>query len=165
MIKVYVLDYPSAMTVTFHSRLWPTRHLSGWKVWGMYSLSSRPFFFQNFPWITEKRILVIKMVSTDLLVSPHLLNTKKAFFSQTPDTYYRYSSSASFVRNVTVPLLCISALDDPLCTKEAIPYDECRSLSTLSLSHTHRDGIPPGIHFVYLFFSNVITYTWLLLLL
>ena len=75
------------------------------------------------------------MVSTDLLVSPHLLTTKKAFFSQTPDTYYRYSSSASFVRNVTVPLLCISALDDPLCTKEAIPYDECRSLSTLSLTH------------------------------
>ncbi|CAL5444100.1 unnamed protein product [Camellia sinensis] len=25
-----------------------------------------------------------------------------------------------------VPLLCISALDDPVCTREAIPWDECR---------------------------------------
>ncbi|KAG9447179.1 hypothetical protein H6P81_013307 [Aristolochia fimbriata] len=45
---------------------------------------------------------------------------------ETVDTYYRHCSSASFVENVLPPLLCISALDDPLCTKEAIPWDECR---------------------------------------
>eukprot|EP00268_Persea_americana_P059946 TRINITY_DN741_c1_g1_i6.p1 TRINITY_DN741_c1_g1~~TRINITY_DN741_c1_g1_i6.p1 ORF type:complete len:578 (-),score=85.27 TRINITY_DN741_c1_g1_i6:440-2173(-) len=59
---------------------------------------------------------------------------------ETPDTYYRYSSSASFVRNVTVPLLCISALDDPLCTKEAIPYDECRSNKNVVLATVRHGG-------------------------
>ncbi|KAF8112878.1 hypothetical protein N665_0059s0016 [Sinapis alba] len=45
---------------------------------------------------------------------------------ETVDTYYRKSSSTQYVGNVAVPLLCISALDDPLCTKEAIPWEECR---------------------------------------
>lgn len=49
-------------------------------------------------------------------------------FFQTVDTYYRRCSSASYVGNVMVPLLCISALDDPVCTREAIPWDECRSV-------------------------------------
>lgn len=46
---------------------------------------------------------------------------------QTVDTYYRRCSSSTYVGNVAVPLLCISALDDPVCTLEAIPWDECRS--------------------------------------
>ncbi|XP_021895988.1 embryogenesis-associated protein EMB8 isoform X2 [Carica papaya] len=45
---------------------------------------------------------------------------------ETVDTYYRHCSSAPYVGNVSVPLLCISALDDPVCTREAIPWDECR---------------------------------------
>lgn len=45
---------------------------------------------------------------------------------QTVDTYYRCCSSVSFIGNVAVPLLCISSLDDPVCTREAIPWDECR---------------------------------------
>ncbi|KAI8550822.1 hypothetical protein RHMOL_Rhmol06G0137300 [Rhododendron molle] len=45
---------------------------------------------------------------------------------ETVDTYYRRCSSSSYVGNVSVPLLCVSALDDPLCTAEAIPWDECR---------------------------------------
>lgn len=48
-------------------------------------------------------------------------------FPQTVDTYYRRCSSSTYVGNVAVPLLCISALDDPVCTREAIPWDECRS--------------------------------------
>ncbi|KAL0375940.1 UNVERIFIED_CONTAM: hypothetical protein Scaly_0711600 [Sesamum calycinum] len=44
---------------------------------------------------------------------------------ETVDTYYRRSSSSSFVGSVTTPLLCISSLDDPVCTSEAIPWDEC----------------------------------------
>ncbi|XBI30428.1 hypothetical protein VPH35_054175 [Triticum aestivum] len=51
---------------------------------------------------------------------------------ETVDTYYRRCSSASFVGNVSVPLLCISALDDPLCTREAIPWDECRWVGAVS---------------------------------
>lgn len=49
-------------------------------------------------------------------------------FPQTVDTYYRKCSSVSYVANVSVPLLCISAIDDPVCTSEAIPWDECRSI-------------------------------------
>ncbi|XP_062021003.1 embryogenesis-associated protein EMB8-like [Rosa rugosa] len=45
---------------------------------------------------------------------------------ETVDTYYGHCSSVSYVGNVSVPLLCISALDDPVCTREAIPWDECR---------------------------------------
>ncbi|KAL0314211.1 UNVERIFIED_CONTAM: protein ABHD1 [Sesamum angustifolium] len=45
---------------------------------------------------------------------------------ETVDTYYRRCSSSSFIGQVSVPLLCISALDDPVCTREAIPWDECR---------------------------------------
>lgn len=48
------------------------------------------------------------------------------FFSQTVDTYYRRCSSAGYLGNVSVPLLCVNALDDPVCTREAIPWDECR---------------------------------------
>lgn len=91
------------------------------------------FFFFSFLkeyWKKDSCHKILDVSLIYLLFSP-LWNTDKASFSQTPDTYYRYSSSASFVRNVSVPLLCISALDDPLCTKEAIPYDECRCLSLL----------------------------------
>lgn len=54
--------------------------------------------------------------------------------TQTVDTYYRHCSSANYIGNVSVPLLCISALDDPVCTKEAIPWDECRFLRLLLFS-------------------------------
>ncbi|XP_047962700.1 embryogenesis-associated protein EMB8-like isoform X2 [Salvia hispanica] len=45
---------------------------------------------------------------------------------ETVDTFYRRCSGSAFIGQVSVPLLCISALDDPVCTKEAIPWDECR---------------------------------------
>ncbi|KAG9444003.1 hypothetical protein H6P81_015343 [Aristolochia fimbriata] len=59
---------------------------------------------------------------------------------ETVDSYYRHCSSASFVGNVAVPLLCISALDDPLCTKEAIPWDECRANKNVVLATTPHGG-------------------------
>ena len=35
-----------------------------------------------------------------------------------------------------MPLLCVSALDDPVCTREAIPWDECRwSCSSHVIKH------------------------------
>lgn len=67
-----------------------------------------------------------------LLFCPYLLLfTKSILFSQTVDTYYRRCSSASYVGNVSVPLLCINAFDDPVCTREAIPWDECRWIRLL----------------------------------
>ncbi|XP_010463132.1 PREDICTED: uncharacterized protein LOC104743783 isoform X2 [Camelina sativa] len=59
---------------------------------------------------------------------------------QTVDTYYRKSSSTQYIGNVAVPLLCISALDDPLCTKEAIPWDECRANKNIVLATTNHGG-------------------------
>ncbi|RLN25113.1 embryogenesis-associated protein EMB8-like [Panicum miliaceum] len=59
---------------------------------------------------------------------------------ETVDTYYRRCSSASFVGNVSVPLLCINALDDPLCTREAIPWDECRANKNIVLATTPNGG-------------------------
>ncbi|WRX13304.1 hypothetical protein QQP08_005791 [Theobroma cacao] len=48
---------------------------------------------------------------------------------ETLDTYYRRSSSINYVENVSVPLHCVSSLDVPLCTSEAIPWDECSKKS------------------------------------
>ncbi|CAN8253538.1 unnamed protein product [Cochlearia groenlandica] len=59
---------------------------------------------------------------------------------ETTDTYYRRSSSTQFVGNVAVPLLCISALDDPVCTMEAIPWDECRGNKNIVLATTTHGG-------------------------
>ncbi|PIA41004.1 hypothetical protein AQUCO_02300049v1 [Aquilegia coerulea] len=59
---------------------------------------------------------------------------------ETADTYYRNCSSAGYVKNVAVPLLCISALDDPVCTREAIPWDECRANKNIVLATTPHGG-------------------------
>lgn len=58
----------------------------------------------------------------------------------TADTYYRWSSCASYVKNVSVPLLCISSMDDPVCTAEAIPWDECRANKNVVLATTKHGG-------------------------
>ncbi|XP_038877848.1 embryogenesis-associated protein EMB8 isoform X3 [Benincasa hispida] len=59
---------------------------------------------------------------------------------ETVDAYYRHATSSNYVGNVAVPLLCISALDDPLCTKEAIPWDECRANRNVVLATTPHGG-------------------------
>ncbi|CAL5095119.1 unnamed protein product [Urochloa decumbens] len=59
---------------------------------------------------------------------------------ETVDTFYRKCSSANYIGNVSVPLLCISALDDPLCTREAIPWDECRANKNIVLATTTNGG-------------------------
>lgn len=59
---------------------------------------------------------------------------------ETVDTYYRRCSSTSYVGKVSVPLLCISALDDPVCTREAIPWDECRANKNIVLVTLQHGG-------------------------
>lgn len=59
---------------------------------------------------------------------------------ETVDTYYRKCSSAQFLSKVSVPLLCVNALDDPVCTKEAIPWDECRANKNIVLATTLHGG-------------------------
>ncbi|KAK7270366.1 hypothetical protein RIF29_23450 [Crotalaria pallida] len=59
---------------------------------------------------------------------------------ETVDTYYRRCSSAIYVQSVSIPLLCISALDDPVCTREAIPWDECRANKNVVLATVKHGG-------------------------
>ncbi|CAH9120506.1 unnamed protein product, partial [Cuscuta epithymum] len=59
---------------------------------------------------------------------------------ETADSYYRYCSSSAYVGRVSVPLLCISALDDPVCTAEAIPWDECRANKNVVLAVAKHGG-------------------------
>ncbi|XP_047169924.1 embryogenesis-associated protein EMB8-like isoform X1 [Vigna umbellata] len=59
---------------------------------------------------------------------------------ETVDTYYRRCSSSNYVQSVSIPLLCISALDDPVCTREAIPWDECRANKNVVLATVKHGG-------------------------
>ncbi|KAK7343828.1 hypothetical protein VNO77_12876 [Canavalia gladiata] len=59
---------------------------------------------------------------------------------ETVDTYYRRCSSSIYVQSVSIPLLCISALDDPVCTREAIPWDECRANKNVVLATVKHGG-------------------------
>ncbi|KAI4367417.1 hypothetical protein MLD38_023156 [Melastoma candidum] len=59
---------------------------------------------------------------------------------ETVDTYYRRNSGVNFIGGIAIPLLCISALDDPVCTKEAIPIDECRLNPNIVLALTQHGG-------------------------
>ncbi|RAL44270.1 hypothetical protein DM860_015630 [Cuscuta australis] len=59
---------------------------------------------------------------------------------ETVDSYYRHSSSSPYLGLVSVPLLCISALDDPVCTAEAIPWDECRANKNVVLAVSKHGG-------------------------
>ncbi|KAG6603082.1 putative serine protease family S33 [Phytophthora cinnamomi] len=42
------------------------------------------------------------------------------------EAYWRVNNPMRDVDNLSKPLLCINALDDPVCTKETIPYHEFR---------------------------------------
>ncbi|ESW15659.1 hypothetical protein PHAVU_007G091100 [Phaseolus vulgaris] len=56
------------------------------------------------------------------------------------DTFYRRCSSSTYVQSVSVPLLCINALDDPICTTEAIPWDECKANKNIVLATLKHGG-------------------------
>lgn len=66
--------------------------------------------------------------------------TRVAAKFETVDTYYRRCSSCNYVGDVMVPLLCISAIDDPVCTGEALPFDECRANKNIVLAATQHGG-------------------------
>ncbi|KAK9077067.1 hypothetical protein SSX86_005402 [Deinandra increscens subsp. villosa] len=59
---------------------------------------------------------------------------------ETIDAFHRWASSARLVTNVSVPLLCVNAIDDPVCTDESIPWDECRKNKNIVLATTQHGG-------------------------
>ena len=50
----------------------------------------------------------------------------KVFGYSCGDEYYRNVSCINDMKNVNVPLLCISAKDVQLCFEESIPYDDIK---------------------------------------
>ncbi|KAE8714272.1 hypothetical protein F3Y22_tig00110198pilonHSYRG00102 [Hibiscus syriacus] len=52
----------------------------------------------------------------------------------------RISSSSPYVQNVSVQLLCIGSLDDPICAREDIPWDECRANKNIVLATSRHGG-------------------------
>ncbi|GJR33307.1 embryogenesis-associated protein EMB8-like protein [Tanacetum coccineum] len=59
---------------------------------------------------------------------------------ETIDAFHRWASSARLVTNVSVPLFCLNAIDDPVCTDEAIPWDEIRKNKNVVLATTEHGG-------------------------
>ncbi|CEG45457.1 serine protease family [Plasmopara halstedii] len=57
------------------------------------------------------------------------------------EAYWKVNNPMRDVDNLKMPFLCINALDDPVCTKETIPYDEFRKKSNAMLLET-----PQGSH-------------------
>lgn len=108
-----VCSIPCAFPVTYYSSIWQVCHLRCRQYWGIKILS---IFLINRH--------VHKLTSAIMLFS--MLSWLTFSLLKTVDTYYRWSSCASNVKDISVPLLCISSLDDPVCTAEAIPWDECR---------------------------------------
>ena len=49
------------------------------------------------------------------------------------DDYYRNISSVYDMKNINVPLLCISAKDDQICFEEGIPFEEIRLNKNIAL--------------------------------
>lgn len=48
--------------------------------------------------------------------------TRRWFGFESVDEYYAAASSGHHIHTVDTPLLCVQALDDPICPAEAIPY-------------------------------------------
>ena len=68
-------------------------------------------------------VLIPRVSITDLMTE---LTSKDNFFPKAADAFYRWCGSATYTRDVSVPLLSISSLDDLVCTDEAILWHECR---------------------------------------
>ena len=49
------------------------------------------------------------------------------------DDYYRNISCIHEIKNITIPLLCISSKDDQICFKESIPYDDIKLNKNIAL--------------------------------
>ena len=62
--------------------------------------------------------------------------TAKMFGFSHADEYYRNISCVNDIKNVNVPLLCISAKDDQICFEESIPYDDIKFNKNIALLHT-----------------------------
>jgi len=67
-------------------------------------------------------------------------STRRYFGYPSVDDYYRDASCSRFIPHVKIPLLCLSALDDPIVPKECIPFEECKKNKNIILVVTRGGG-------------------------
>ena len=98
-------------------------------------------FLQKVVVKTRKNLEDLKL-DVDLLLNTNQLKefddfyTAKIFGFSCADEYYRNVSSVNEMRNINVPLLCVSAKDDQICFEESIPYDDIKLNKNIALLHT-----------------------------
>lgn len=56
------------------------------------------------------------------------------------EEYWRYNNPMRNITNISVPVLCVSALDDPICPKETIPFSLFKTSNNLFLVTTDKGG-------------------------
>ncbi|KAF0695527.1 Aste57867_13669 [Aphanomyces stellatus] len=66
--------------------------------------------------------------------------TCKAHGYPSVEAYYQDASSAHYIPHVRIPLLCLSSLDDPVCTRTSIPFAACAANKHVILVTTARGG-------------------------
>ena len=81
------------------------------------------------------------LLNTNQITDFDQFYTSYLFGFRGADDYYRNISSVYDMKNIDVPLLCISAKDDPISFEESIPYEEIKlnkNIALLLTSHgTH----------------------------
>ena len=98
-------------------------------------------FLQKVVVKTRKNLEDLKL-DVDFLLNTNQLKefddfyTAKLFGFSCADEYYRNVSSVNEMRNINVPLLCVSAKDDQICFEESIPYDDIKLNKNIALLHT-----------------------------
>ena len=98
-------------------------------------------FLQKVVRKTRKNLENLK-IDVDFLLNNNNLKdfddfyTAKLFGFSCADEYYRNVSSVNEMKNINVPLLCISSEDDQICFEESIPYDDIKLNKNIALLHT-----------------------------
>ena len=103
-------------------------------------------FLQKVVKRTKKQLIDLN-VNVDLILNTNQITDFDEFYTsylfgfRGADDYYRNISSVNDMKNIDVPLLCISAKDDQICFEESIPFEEIRlnkNIALLLTSHgTH----------------------------
>jgi uncharacterized protein len=78
--------------------------------------------FKNAEWLNMQEI----EDAQDIMEFDHAA-TSKQFGYATVHEYYRFGSCAQDIPYITVPTLFLSAVDDPICASETIPFYEINS--------------------------------------
>jgi predicted alpha/beta-fold hydrolase len=68
------------------------------------------------------------------------LFTRRIHGYRSPEHYYREVSCVNYLHQITIPVLALSSLDDPVITKDCIPYEEFLHNENLILATTLTGG-------------------------